>query len=239
VTSQWAAWLPLADAVGSDRRLLALDLRGHGDSQWSGEGAYATRDLASDVGAVLDDLGDIDGGPIDLVGASWGGLTALLVAGSQPERVRSMVIVDAPPSWTQAVDDIAPRPGSFASHAAVVAFERPRYRFASDAAIEGLAAFGTRPGPDGCLYFKYDPLFRKRWGFRAEDHWAALADVRAPTLVVRAGAGGALAGAVAQRMVAALPEGRFAEVADAGHSVHLDAPDALAALLRTFWLERG
>ena len=237
VTSHWAAWLPFADALGTERRLLALDMRGHGDSQWAGDGCYATSDLAQDAIAVLDAIGD--GSELDLVGASWGGLAALLVAGARPDLVRSLVMVDVPPSWTLAVDDVAPRPENFAGQAEVVAFERPRYRFASDAAIERLAAFGTCPGPHGQLYFKHDPLFRSRWGFRAEDHWAAVAEVRAPTLVVRAGAGGALAPDVAQRMVAALPNGTLAEVPDAGHSVHIDAPDALATTLQAFWLQHG
>lgn len=241
VTSHWAAWLPLADVLATERRLLAMDLRGHGDSQWSVDGAYATRHLASDTIAVLEALladGAVDG-PIDLVGASWGGLAGLLVAGSRPDLVRSLVVIDVPPSWTQAVDDIAPRPESFEDHADVVAFERPRYRFASDATIERLAAFGTRPGLGGRLHFKFDPLFRVRWGFRAEDHWAALANVRARTLVVRAGAGGALASDVAQRMAAALPNGRLVEIAEAGHSIQVDAPDALAEELRAFWHEDG
>jgi pimeloyl-ACP methyl ester carboxylesterase len=238
VTSHWAAWLPLAAVLDGERRLLAADLRGHGDSQWSGAGAYATRDLAVDTIAVLDALGDVFGPPVDVVGASWGGLCGLLVAAARPDLVRSLVMVDVPPSWTQAPDDVPPRPPSFADHAEVIAFERPRYAFASDSAIEHLAALGTRPGPDGRLYFKYDPLFRSRWGFRAEDHWAVLAEVRVPTLVVRAGAGGPLPADVAARMVAALPRATLVEVAEAGHSVHVDAPDALGNALRAFWRER-
>jgi pimeloyl-ACP methyl ester carboxylesterase len=236
VTSHWGAWLPLADLIAGERRLVALDLRGHGDSQWSSEAAYATHDLAADTIAVLDALTDA-GRPIDLVGASWGGLCGLLVAGARPEVVRSLAVIDVPPAWTQAVDDVPPRPESFAGHGDVVAFERPRYRFASDSAIDRLAGIGTRPGPDGRLYFKFDPLFRARWGFRAEDHWEALGTVRVPTLIVRAGAGGALAPEIAQRMVAALPKGALVEIGDAGHSVHVDAPDQLADAVRHFWSE--
>src|SRR4051812_42734882 len=152
VTSHWGAWLPLAEALGSERRLLALDFRGHGDSQWSASGAYGTHELASDVITVLDALRDVTGGrPLDVVGASWGGLAGLLVAGLRHDLVGSLAVVDVPPSWTLAVDDVAPRPESFADHAEIVAFERPRYRFASDDAIERLAALGTRPGADGRL----------------------------------------------------------------------------------------
>jgi pimeloyl-ACP methyl ester carboxylesterase len=239
VTSHWASWLPLAERIGSERRLIALDFRGHGDSQWAGDGAYATGDLASDTTSVLEALADVSArAPFDIVGASWGGLCGLLVAGARPDLVGSLVVVDVPPSWDLAPDDVAPRPESFANQAEVIAFERPRYRFASDAAIETLATFGTRAGPGGRLYFKFDPLFRTRWGFRAEDHWADLASVQSSTLVVRAGAGGALAPDVAQRMVAALSRGSFAEVAGAGHSVQVDSPDGLAGTLQAFWRDR-
>src|SRR5262245_49697413 len=57
-------------------RVVALDSRGHGDSDWSPTGAYSVTDLSDDVLKVLDQLP----GPAVLVGASMGGLAALLAA---------------------------------------------------------------------------------------------------------------------------------------------------------------
>lgn len=231
VTSHWGSWLPLAARLASVGRLVALDFRGHGDSQWSADEAYATNDLADDAVAVLEWLGS----PADVVGSSWGGLVGLEAAGRRPDLIRSLVMIDIPPSFSQDEHDVPPRPESYADPAEVVAWERGRSRFATDETVALLAALGTRPGPDGRLYPRHDPFFLARWPFRADDRWAQLDRVDRPVLVVRGGASPNLPPDTAQRVVAALPHGAYAEVADAGHLVHVDAPDALAAGLRAFW----
>src|SRR5262249_11132645 len=71
-----------------DRPTVALDLRGHGSSPWCGE--YTVDDMASDVLAALGDS------PVDLVGHSMGGHVASHVALRAPERVRRLVLEEAP-----------------------------------------------------------------------------------------------------------------------------------------------
>lgn len=69
---------------------VTVDLRGHGDSDWSAEKDYSLPSLRDDIIAALVSLG----GPVTLVGASLGGLTALLVADSRPDLVERLVLVD-------------------------------------------------------------------------------------------------------------------------------------------------
>jgi len=71
----------------------AVDLRGHGDSDWSPEGHYAVTENAHDIEHILTQLGP---GPA-LVGASLGGLTALTVQGMNPKTARGLVLVDIVP----------------------------------------------------------------------------------------------------------------------------------------------
>jgi esterase len=75
-------------------RCLAVDLRGHGDSEWSPHGDYAPASMAEDIAALIADLGTE---PI-LVGHSLGGLTATHCATTAPESVRALVLVDIGPS---------------------------------------------------------------------------------------------------------------------------------------------
>jgi pimeloyl-ACP methyl ester carboxylesterase len=72
---------------------------------------------------------------------------------------------------------------------------------------------------------------RQTWVYDA--HWEELAQVQCPALVVR-GLDGELGRAEAQEMVRVLPHGRYAEVADAGHLVHYDQPEAWRAAIEPF-----
>lgn len=83
-----ATWAAVAEGL-APRRTVAVDLRGHGDSDRPG--AYSIRAMADDVAALLPRVAP---GPVDLVGHSLGGLVALRVAAAHPERVRRLVLED-------------------------------------------------------------------------------------------------------------------------------------------------
>ena len=83
------SWDVVAASLSATRAVVAVDLRGHGESGWPGE--YSIDLMASDVGALLDRLG---AEPVDLVGHSLGGLVALRVAAAAPARVRRVVLED-------------------------------------------------------------------------------------------------------------------------------------------------
>lgn len=84
-------WDTVAHALSGDRDVVALSLRGHGDSDWPG--TYAIELMATDVEHALTGLGH---DPVDLVGHSLGGLVALLVAARRPRLVRRVVLEDVP-----------------------------------------------------------------------------------------------------------------------------------------------
>ncbi len=82
-------WDAVAEALSTTRTAMAVNLRGHGGSDWPGR--YAVALLADDVEALLDTL---PAGPVDLVGHSLGGLVACRVAAARPDRVRRLVLED-------------------------------------------------------------------------------------------------------------------------------------------------
>jgi len=231
VTGNAWAWHNVAGIIGGVvESIFALDLRGHGDSQWSGGGEYSTAEHVADLEAVLDALGLAR---LDLVGASWGALVALSYASRHPERVRRLVLVDVEPSFEQSETELPPRPPVFGSYEEVVAFERGNYPHGPDAMIEVMARMGTRPAEGGGYVAKHDPFFFERWPFRSDDHWDELALVEARTLVVHAGQS-FVRGPVTEKMAALLPHGSLVEIEESGHMVPVDAPDALGNELAMF-----
>ncbi|MFE9664192.1 alpha/beta fold hydrolase [Streptomyces sp. NPDC005955] len=84
-------WEPVASLLALHRRVYALDLRGHGRSDWPGE--YAVDRMRADVRGFLDGLGLHR---VDLIGHSLGGIVAYLVAADRPARVHRLVLEDVP-----------------------------------------------------------------------------------------------------------------------------------------------
>ncbi|MEV4293353.1 alpha/beta fold hydrolase [Microbispora rosea] len=86
-----AGWDGVAGALAADRHAYALDLRGHGASDWPGD--YGLEPMRDDVLAFLDALSL---GPVDVIGHSMGGVVAYLLAAGRPGRVRALVLEDVP-----------------------------------------------------------------------------------------------------------------------------------------------
>src|ERR1700727_2887611 len=72
---------------------IAIDFRGHGDSDRAADGRYRVDAMAEDVLRVMDAIGE----PPVIIGASLGGLTGLMIAGEHPAALRALVLVDAGP----------------------------------------------------------------------------------------------------------------------------------------------
>jgi 3-oxoadipate enol-lactonase len=89
-----AGWAPVTAQFAERFRVFALDLRGHGDSDWPG--TYSFQLMADDVLGALDQLGL---GTVTLVGHSMGGAVSYLLAMQRPERVERLVVEDAPPPF--------------------------------------------------------------------------------------------------------------------------------------------
>jgi pimeloyl-ACP methyl ester carboxylesterase len=230
VTGHAWVWAGVADRLTGIGRVLATDLRGFGDSQWSAEAAYSTEDHLGDLEAIIASL---DVAEVDLVGSSWGGLVAIAFATANPGKVHRLALVDVAPSSNQSEDEVPPMAYDFATHEEVVASERAANPNAPEDALDLVASHGTRPGDDGRLYRKRDPLFLRRWPFRSDDRWAELSELAVPTLVVRP-AGSFIPPDVAERMAKEIPDASLVEIDRSGHVVPLENPSALADALFSF-----
>ena len=89
-------WAPVVGRFAEHFRVLAVDLRGHGDSDWPG--SYSFQSMADDVLGLLDHLGFAE---VTLLGHSMGGSVAYLLAEQSPRRIQRLIVEDAPPPFVR------------------------------------------------------------------------------------------------------------------------------------------
>ncbi len=231
VTGNAWNWHAVALGVRAHRRVVALDFRGYGESQWSPGGDYTTADHVADLaGAVAAISG---GSPVDLAGSSWGALVALQYADEHPDEVGRLAVVDVEPSFEQGETELFPRPRDHADHDEVRAAVAAAYPNAPSGMVEVVAATCYGPVDGGRLAPKHDPFFFERWPFRSDDHWDRLPRIGASTLHVHA-SGSFVRAEVMAEMDRLTPESSLVEIADSTHVVPVDNPSALVDALVPF-----
>ena len=239
----------VAAALAEGRHVVALDQRGHGESDWAEPPAYATRDFVADLLGILEGLG---WERAVLVGHSMGGHNAIAAAAWHPERVKGLVIVDSRPTIPAErlaqMKERGARP--LRRHPTVDAAVATFRLLPSDTVAEPpLLAHLARESVswrDGAVSLRFDPAcYAAR---EPVDAWPLLARIAAPTLVVRGERSPILPRPMADRLCAEISGARFAEIADAYHHLVLDRPAPFVVALRGFlanldagepWIDRA
>jgi non-heme chloroperoxidase len=210
---------------------ISLDARGHGDSAWADDGDYTIDAFANDLRAVAATLTR----PPVVVGASLGGITAMVVEGETPRTTAAVVLVDVAAKIEIAGAErvrafMSAFPEGFASleeAADVVAAylpHRPRPR-----ALGGLTK-SLRQGPDGRWRWHWDPRFlggaRPPSDVANPPRLAAAArGLTVPTLLVRGRQSDVLSEDGAEHFLRLVPHARYVDVSEAGHMVAGDRND--------------
>src|SRR5262249_5935663 len=179
-------WDFVAPPFTDDFHVLAIDLRGHGDSEWTKEWAYGSRHYLSDLQQVIDQWSF--GAPI-MIGHSMGAHNVMVFATRHSDKLSAMVAIDSPADYTQAGVDYlrayaerAPR--SYASlEEAISNFKvLPRETLATKEILEHVARHSYRQLEDGRWTHKLDRRTLAREPMTA---WDRLADIRCPGLYVK------------------------------------------------------
>jgi len=231
-------------ALRRDHHCVALDQRGHGDSDWASD--YSTPQHAADVAAFVDYLKWER--PV-VVGMSMGGTNALAFGGAHAGRLGALVLIDIGPEV---------RPGGGQR---IRAFMKRRSEFESvEACVADILNFtpnrdpvllrrsimhNLRRTPRGKWTWKWDPrtldaaASPKVRAARRELLWAAVDRLRCPTLVVRGADSEMFGPDEADMLLRRLHDGEVAVVEGAGHNVQGDNPAALVRVLRSFLSARA
>jgi pimeloyl-ACP methyl ester carboxylesterase len=234
------AFNALARHLKDRYRILALDVRGHGESAWAPTGAYRYADQASDLAGFVAGLG-LD--RFVLIGTSMGGIIAMAYAAEHAERLLGLVINDIGPdveAGSQRITGlVGSRPDEFATLEDAMAYRRSVSPIVAGRSAEDqreLALGVLRRRPDGRWGWKMDPAYieqRVKRGAPARPPlWPALQALPCPTMVVWGEESDVLSETQVLRMVDVLPRGELVRVPGIGHAPTLVEPAVLAALDR-------
>lgn len=244
----------MVEALRSPRHVVAPDWRGFGRSDRSGTDSYWFADYLGDLDALLEQLSP--GGPVDLLGHSMGGNIAMLYAGVRPHRVRRLINLEgfglpasqpeeAPERYARWLDEL-PQPQTlrdYASLAEVAERLRRNNPRLSAARAAWLAPHWAREDAQGRWVVEGDPAHKRTNPvlYRAEEALACWARITAPVLWVEGRQtevtrhwGDRYPRHEFEQRLAVLSRCERVMLEDAGHMLHHDQPEPLAAAIERF-----
>jgi pimeloyl-ACP methyl ester carboxylesterase len=220
-------------------RVVAIDTRGHGDSDRAPEADYALESLTGDVLHVMDEIGT----PVVLIGASMGGLTGIMVADEAgPKRVTKLVLVDVVPRFEK----------SGSARIREFMFNHVHGFDSLEEAAEAVADYlphRTKPrSPDGLKknlrlrngrwYWHWDPNFltkpRDDPFERVDKMENAAMRLQIPILLIRGKLSDVVSTEGVNDFLAKVPRAEFVELSEAGHTAAGDDNDAFSEVVVDF-----
>jgi pimeloyl-ACP methyl ester carboxylesterase len=231
-------WDTVALALG--RPAVAVDLPGHGHSDWRDDLAYSPVTNAEDIAVAIDELAP---NAAVVVGMSLGGLTSIALGARRPDLVRKLVLVDVTPGVdrgkAKAIIDFVNGPQTFPSFDEI--FERTveHNPTRTEASLRRGILHNARQLDDGSWAWRYDRRQREETGDLVEridtgPLWDDVSSLTMPLVLAR----GALSPVVDDNDVAELkrrqPDAEVVVFEGAGHSIQGDKPIELAALIARF-----
>jgi pimeloyl-ACP methyl ester carboxylesterase len=238
-------WDVIGRALQPHFHVTAPDLRGHGDSEWAKGSCYSLSDHVYDLTHLI--------GPdrrTILVGHSYGGMISMLYAGTFPERVSRLAVLDGAflPSdvslpidvrmarWFAQLDRVAAsKIRRFATIDEVAGRMALHNQRLTDEQALHLATYAVRENGDGTYSWKYDPLqaLRAPYGLSAEECFTLWSRITCPTLLMY-GSDGLIPEAVQANVLRHFKHAERKIINDAAHWLQHDKPDEVIAALKLF-----
>jgi pimeloyl-ACP methyl ester carboxylesterase len=248
---QSRSWDRIAQGLKASFHVMAPDLRGHGDSDWAKGSSYSLADHIYDL-ACLARFAGVE--RVTIVGHSMGGMVALAYAGTYPQMVSRLVVLDGVTvfpgtvikpievrvaEWVNDLHRIAERKirqlPAIADGAARMSGRNRR--LTPEQALH-LATHALKQNPEGGYSWKFDPYLRARAPYRLslQDHAALWSRIQCPTLLL-SGSESFLPDPETAGVLGNFRNAELVKIEGAGHWLHHDKADEVLDILRAF-LER-
>jgi pimeloyl-ACP methyl ester carboxylesterase len=243
------SWDRIAEAFFDDYRILAPDLRGHGDSNWAPGAMYSIAEYVLDLSALVDIVGRH---PVYFIGHSLGAAIVLQYAGIYPERAHKVIAIEgiAPPpelskrlpaherlrNWIEDIRDYEKRiPHRYPNLQAAYERMHKANPYLSDAMARHLTLFGSNWNADGTLTWKFDNFVRaiSPYGFTMDEAPEIWSQITCPVLLFR-GLDSWTEDPHKEGRFLAIPNHRLVNVPKAGHWVHHDQTEIFIEETRKF-----
>jgi esterase len=224
----------VAPHFASRYHVIALDMRGHGDSAWDPQGRYQVEDHAADLTGFVQALGLRN---LVLWGNSTGGRVVQVFAGMHPELVSHVIAEDVGPERPRQIADnysrrVAQEQAGWASEEELLAQLRKTNSGTSDAVLLPYVKYGTTRRDDGRLIWKRDPALVK--GFVATDLWRFVREIKAPTLYLLGGRSTIVPAETQEELKKTLPRVTIVTIPGVGHYPSDEKPDEFLRVVDGF-----
>jgi pimeloyl-ACP methyl ester carboxylesterase len=224
----------VAAEFARDYHVIALDMRGHGDSAWHPEGAYLVEDYVKDLEAVVKEFRLPR---VTLLGNSTGGRVVQVFAGLHPDIVDRLIVEDVGPERPQDIADgfarrVEQEANGWATEDELVKQLVAQNRRTPEPILRTYAHFGTKPRADGRLIWKRDPNLVK--GFVSTELWSYVSRITSPALYIIGGASRIVPPDAQQRLKQTLPKIEIVTMPGLGHYPNEEDTPGFLAIVNRF-----
>jgi pimeloyl-ACP methyl ester carboxylesterase len=215
--------------------VMAVDMRGHGDSDWDPKGAYLVEDYTKDIEGMAEQLHLRN---ITIWGNSTGGRVAQVFAGLHPELVTAVISEDVGPERPTQVAESVTRQlkledeKGWASEEELLAQLKSSSSRTPEEILRAYAHYGSKSRPDGRVIWKRDPAIGN--GFVPTELWRFVRQIKAPIIYVVGGRSTIVPAATQEELKKALPQAQIVTIPGVGHYPSEENTHAYLAIVDKF-----
>jgi len=224
----------LAPHFSGNYHVIAVDMRGHGDSGWDPQGAYLVEDYVGDIEGLVAQLQLRN---IVLWGNSTGGRVAQVFAGSHPELVSAVIVEDVGPERPAAISNrrahrMSLEAQGWASVDELFAQVKIDYPRTAEPVLRGFVQHGSKQNAEGRVVWKRDPAILN--GFVPTELWAIVRKIKAPIIYILGGGSTIVPPETQEQLRRALPQVEIVTMPGLGHYPSDEEPDDFLAIVDRF-----
>jgi molybdate transport system substrate-binding protein len=220
-----------------DYHVIAVDMRGHGDSAWDPNAQYLVEDYVKDIEGIV---GQLQLRNVVMMGNSTGGRVVQVMAGLHPDLVSRIVVEDVGPErpasiadgFAQRVQQERAEDAKWASEDEVFAQTTKQNPGVSDEILRAYVHSAVKPRADGWLVWKRDPQLSK--GFVVTELWRYIGRITCPTIYILGGRSTIVPVETQERLKHTIPGVEIVTVQDAGHYPDWEKPAETFAVIDRF-----
>jgi esterase len=225
----------IAPHFASKYHVMAVDMRGHGDSGWDSKGQYLVEDYVKDIEGLA---GQLRLRNIVIWGNSTGGRVAQVFAGLHPDLVAAVISEDVGPERpAQLAENVAGQlkqedEKGWASENELLAQLKTSSPRTSEDILRVYAHYGTKNRADGRVIWKRDPAIAN--GFVPTELWRFVRQIKSPIIYILGGRSTVVPSATQDELKKALPQAEIAIVPGAGHYPSEESPSEFLTIVDGF-----